>query len=401
MQGGTVLRVVITNSKMPTDSENIVAKISSNVFYKEFTFDKNDFYPEDGNKELADTVLWLEDLLFVIQVKERKPSEVKSATEENKWFKNKVLKRAKEQIGNSIDFFNKYEKIEIKNIRNHTLDISKANLNGVNKVIVYSPNSSFISTGNKSIKFYESTKSGNIHIFNLEDYLWVCKFLITPTELDEYLKFRERIYLKHKEKVINYPEQYLLGHFLNTDDESFIQEEYIETFSKLIDDIEDFDVSGILTNFLEKIRIESQRTSQDYYSILTEIAILKRYELIEFKKRFTQMIDDVKSSKFSMPYRFTISRTGCGFVFIPLLQDKVEYWENALLNFTQIYKYKRRLNKCLGVITFKTDEFFDINWALIKNDWSFNNELDEAVKNESEFYGKEEFMQAERYRIKE
>lgn len=58
---------------MPTDSENLVAGISSNVFYKEFTFDKNDFYPEDGKKELADTVLWLDDLLFIIQVKERKP----------------------------------------------------------------------------------------------------------------------------------------------------------------------------------------------------------------------------------------------------------------------------------------------------------------------------------------
>lgn len=386
---------------MPTDSENIVAKISSNVFYKEFTFDKNDFYPEDGKKELADTVLWLDDLLFVIQVKERKTSEVKSATEENKWFKNKVLKKAKEQIANSIDFLSRYEKIEIKNIRNHTVDISNVQINGVNKVIIYLPNSSLISSENRAMKFYESAKTGNIHIFNLEDYLWVCKFLITPTELDEYLKFRERIYLKHKETVIKYPEQYLLGHFLNTDDESVIQEEYIETFSKVMDNTEEFDVSGILDNFLDKIRVESQKTSQDYYSILTEIANLKRYELIEFKKRFRQMIDDVKSSDFSMPYRFTISRTGCGFVFIPLLQDKAKYWENALLNFTEIYKYKRRLNKCLGITTFKVGDFFDINWALIKNNWSFNKELEEAVKKESEFYGNGKYMKTDRYRMKE
>ena len=251
----------------------------------------------------------------------------------------------------------KYEKLEIKNIRNHTLDISKVKINGINKVIIYLPNSSLISPENKSLKFYESTKTGNIHIFNLEDYLWVCKFLITPTELDEYLKFRERIYLKHKEKIAKYLEQYLLGHFLNTTDDSFIQEKYIETFSKLIDDTEDFDMSGILNNFLEKIRIKSQRKSQHYYSILTEIAKLKRYELIEFKKRYRQMIDDVKSSNFSMPYRFTISRTGCGFVFIPLLKDKSDYWENALRNFTEIYKYKRKLNKCLGVTTFKVGEF--------------------------------------------
>lgn len=341
---------------MTTESENIVAKISSNVFYKEFTFDKNDFYPEDGKKELADTVLWLGDLLFIIQVKERNPNEIKSEAEENAWFDNKVLKKAKEQIANSIEYLNRYTEIKIKNIRNHSIDISKANKIGINKVIVYMPNNSPISDEKRSMKFYESKKSGNIHIFNIEDYLWVCKFLITPTELDEYLKFRERIYLKHKEIITAFPEQYILGHFLNTEDESNIQEEHIETFSKLVDDVDDFDVSGVLNNFLEKIRIEEQKESKDYYSILTEIASLKRYELLEFKKRFKQIIEDVKSSNFSMPYRFTISRTGCGFVFIPLLQDKIEYWENALLNFTTIYKYKRQLNKCLGVLTYKTGD---------------------------------------------
>lgn len=385
---------------MTTQSENIVSKISSNVFFKEFTFDKNDFYPEDGKKELADTVLWLGDLLFIIQIKERNPSEIKSEVEENKWFENTVLKKAKGQIANSIKYLNKYDEIKIKNGRNHSIDISKANKIGINKVIVYMPNNSPISIEKRSVKFYESSKSGNIHIFNVEDYLWVCKFLITPTELDEYLKFRERIYLKHKELITIYPEQYILGHFLKTDDATVIQEEHIETFSKLVDDVEDYDVSGILNSFLEKIRIEEHKESKYYYSILTEIASLKRYELKEFKKRFRQIIEDVKSQNFALPYRFTISRTGCGFVFIPLLQDKIEHWENALLNFTEMYKYKRQLNKCLGVLIYKTVEYFEINWAFIKEDWSYNKELEEAVENEAEFYGKGKFKQVERYKIK-
>lgn len=385
---------------MTTESENIVSKISSNVFYKEFTFDKNDFYPEDGKKELADTVLWLGDLLFIIQVKERNPKEIKSEIEENKWFDNTVIKKAKGQIANSMEYLNKYSEVKIRNIRGHSIDISKANKIGINKIIVYVLNNSRISNEKRLMKFYESKKSGNIHIFNVEDYLWVCKFLITPAELDEYLKFRERIYLKHKELITLYPEQYIIGHFLNTDNESLIQEEHIEAFKKLVDDVEDFDVSGILDNFLEKIRIEEQKESKDYYSILTEIASLKRYELIEFKKRFRQIIEDVKSSNFSLPYRFTISRTGCGFVFIPLLQEKVKYWENALYNFTEIYKYKRHLDKCLGVLTYKTGEYFEINWAFIKEVWSYNKELEEAVKKETEFYGEGDIKQVERYKLK-
>src|SRR5690625_4075820 len=103
---------------MTTESENIVAKISSNLFYKEFTFDKNDFYPEDGKKELADTVLWLGDLLFIIKVKERNPNKIKSEVEENAWFDNKFLKKAKEQIANSIEYLINYKELKIKNIRN-------------------------------------------------------------------------------------------------------------------------------------------------------------------------------------------------------------------------------------------------------------------------------------------
>lgn len=385
---------------MATESENIVTKISSNVFYKEFTFDKNEFYPEDGQKELADTILWLGDLLFIIQVKERTQTEIKSEIEEDKWFENTILRKAKNQIVNSIEYLNKYKEIKIKNVRNHSVDISKANIIGINKVIVYMSNGSPISREYKSMKFYESAKSGNIHIFSIEDYLLVCKLLITPTELDEYLKFRERIYIKHKKLITLYPEQYILGHFLNTDDESLIQEKYMDTFSKLSDDVKDFDVFVILNNFLEKVRTDGQKQPKDYYSIVAEIASLKRYELVEFKKRFIQIIKDVKSSEFSMPYRFTVPRTGCGFVFIPLPQDKVEHWENALLNYTEIYKYKRQLNKCLGVVIYKVKEYFDINWTFIEADWSYNAGLEEFLKKEPESYEEGEFKQIERYKLK-
>lgn len=80
---------------MQTESEDLVTRISSNVFYKEFTFHKNNFITPRGQKELADNVLWIDDLLFLIQVKERNASEVKTTVEENKWFENTVLKKAK------------------------------------------------------------------------------------------------------------------------------------------------------------------------------------------------------------------------------------------------------------------------------------------------------------------
>lgn len=103
----------------------------------------------------------------------------------------------------------------------------------------------------------------------------------------------------------------------------------------------------------------------------------------------------------SLAVQISISRTGCGFIFVPLVADKASYWENALLNFTEIYKYKRSLNKCLGVVAFKTGDYFDLHWAYIQSDWQYNEELEVAVKQSDEFYAKGEFKEVDRYKFRE
>lgn len=376
--------------------EKLITLINTNVFFKEFTFDKNDFYPDDGKKELADNVIWLDELLFVIQTKERDSAKAQKSTDA--WFKNKILKKAKKQIKDTIQYLKQYDSIKITNRRNQSIDISKVNQGGINKIIIYKPDE-YLSEENRNIKFYESQDEGNIHIFHFEDYFHICKYLITPMELEQYLKFRERIYLRHKEIIKVYPEQYILGHFLNTEDETTIKEEYIETLLKMRDDKDDFDMSFIIDDFKEKIIEDSQKNSLEYYSIIKEIAKLKRYELFEFKKRFQLIIEDVKLNRVFQPRRFTMTSTKCGFVFISLLSDKIQYWENGLLNFTMIYKYKRKLNKCLGVIIFKKGECFDIKWAFINEAWKYNSKLEEAVKRESEFYKKVEYKEIIRYKF--
>ncbi len=377
-------------------SEDLISSINENVFYKEFTFDKNEFYPSDGKKELADNVLWLDEILFVIQIKER--DSLKSVSSADAWFKNKVLKKAKEQIKDTLKYLQQHDSIPIANRRGQFVDISKVDKQGINKVIVYKIDVT-LSEENRNAKFYKSQDVGYIHLFHAEDYYWICKYLITPTELDEYLKFRERIYSKHKEIIRVFPEQYILGHFLNTDDETFIKPEYIEVLTKMKDDIEEFDMSGIIESFKDRIRIESQKNSTEYHLIIKEIAKLKRYELLEFKKRFQLIVEDVKKNRFSPPRRFTSTRTGCGFVFISLLDENINNWENGLKNFTLIYKYKRKLKKCLGVIVFKKGEYLDFNWAFIEEDWIYDVALEKAVKQEEEFYNPSQKIVIDRYRF--
>ena len=320
-----------------TKSECTVTLINESVFYREFTFDKNKFYPEDGAKELADNVMMLDDLLFIIQVKERSLDRFTESTD--KWFANKVLKDAKKQIGSTLKYLNKYDQISIKNRQDQTIAIPNVNITKINKIIIYEANET-LKDEYVLMKFYESGVSGSIHLFNIEDYNYICKYLITPTELDEYLKFRERIYLNDKEKLKPFSEKYILCHFFNTAEDLCIKEEYLDTLSRLVEDTERFDVAFFLNNFFNKMYVEEQKEAMDYHTILKEIVSLKRYELLEFKKRFKQIFEDIKYKRFSMPYRFASYRLNCGFVFIPLLDDKVECWQNILQNSMEKFKYK-------------------------------------------------------------
>ncbi|MFC5683951.1 hypothetical protein ACYE2N_02320 [Flavobacterium sp. MAHUQ-51] len=339
----------------------------------------------------------LDDLLFIIQIKERNFTESKTNTDN--WFKNKVLKKGKEQIRDTLEYLISYDEILIKNRRNQTINITKINTTEINKIIIYHADEK-LKKEYKFMKFYESSINGNIHIFNIEDYHWICKYLITPTELDEYLKFRERIYFKHKLLMNNCPEQYLLGHFLNTEDVSFIKPEYIHTLTNLKEDVDEFDMSNFLDAFSNNIIRSEHKESIEYHSIIKQISKLKRYELLEFKTRFLKTIEDCKLEERKLPYRFASLRTSCGFVFIPVNKVDHKKWEIMLKNITELFKYKHRLQNCIGITISKKGEFIDINWGLISFEWESNSELEELIKKEKKLLGAPEYKELERYKKK-
>ncbi|SEC66742.1 hypothetical protein SAMN04489761_3448 [Tenacibaculum sp. MAR_2009_124] len=379
-------------------SEQLVTEINTQVFFREFTFSKNEFYPEDGKKELADNILILDNLLFIIEIKERNLEKAKESTEN--WFKNKVLNKAKKQIKKTSKYLKKYDIIPIKNGRNQTIDISKVEIQDINNLIIYKCDSK-LNEEYKKLKFYESKTDGLIHIFNINDYSNICKYLITPSELDEYLKFREQLFLKHRSFVNGCEEEYIIAHFINNDNTDLINLDYLYNISEFYSDLNSFWISDFIESFQDKIRVQEQQQSNDYHVLITEIAKLKRYELSQFKKRFLTMIEIAKKNEFSMPFRFYIKRTDCAFVFLPLTKDFSTNWEKALINFTEIYKYQRKATKAVGVVCFKQDNFIDINWTMFKNKWQFNQELNELVLKEFEHYGKGEIFKTPRYKFKE
>jgi hypothetical protein len=368
-----------------TNSESIISKINSNVFFKEFTFSKNDFKALDTNQKLefADNVVWLDELLFIYQVKEREPN---SKNSDIKWFENKILKKAVKQIKSTLTYISAYPEIFIENEKGHKLDITKAKeCTDPKKIIVYLPPDNFPES-KRHLKFYESADVGLIHLFHSEDYYWVCKYLITPAEIEEYLNFRKDLFLFDKKKSNALAEQYFLAHFLETLDADHFEPAYLENLENLEPDIEQFDVSHIINNFSKNITLINHQT--EYYPIIQEVAKLNRSELSEFKKRMSLSIENSESEEIIIPYRIYFPATDCGFVFIPLHSKNTQHWKTALYNFTMLHKYDVKATKCIGVVIVRDQkdlEYFEFYWQSVNEKWVYEEELERALTDDFPF----------------
>ena len=367
------------------NSEKFISAINSNIFFREFTFSKNQFMVDHGKEqlELADNFIWLDDILFIIQIKERNK---KGKSSEIKWFENKVLKKAVHQIKNSIKYLYKFKNIIIVNEKGHEFNVAEAKNITPQKLIIYTPGNNFPQE-KRFQKFYISKEVGYIHLFHSEDYLWICNYLITPFEINEYLSFRKQLYCKHQTILDAFPEQYVLGHYIETINIDHINPKYVENIKNMKNDIEEFDISNIISNFQSKIY--HKHNNRDYYQIIKELAKLHRAELREFKKRYLKAIEKSEDLEFTMPYRMTSLNSNCGFVFIPLHVKYLKNWKNAIMNLTKAHKYDQQLDKCIGIILCHNvkEKHYEINWLYLENPWVFNPEVEQILKENFPFRG--------------
>jgi hypothetical protein len=364
--------------------EDNIAALNEAFFFREFTFAKNTFRPTPQNEfEFADNILWIDDLLVVFQIKERHAPGETTVEAEEKWFTNNVIGEAKRQIRNTLDYLKTCHRIHLENQRGHAFDLATANLKDLHKVIIYLPHS-LLPQKCLSRKYYRSSTAGIIHLLPAHDYLGLCKTLITPTELADYLKFREELINNWEKTVLDVPEQALVGQYLVGDSSIAPNEKFLEAFRTLKQDDADWNISGIIRIFADRITTENPVT--DYYPIVTEVAKLKRSELREFKTRLVLSMQKAEKNELAQPFRIAFPRTGCGFVFIPVTKDLVKIRINGLKNLTLAHKYDLKLEKCLGVsVASDGGDWFLIDWCFIQAPWEPDQEIDRFLKNNNPF----------------
>ena len=364
--------------------EGDIASLNEHFFFEEFTYSTNTFRPSASTElELADSIIWLDDMLVIFQLKERDKISKTSPEKEAKWFDKKVIGLGTKQVRDSVKYLDVHRNILLQNHRGHQFELRSDGIASMHKVICYLGNSRLPEACRRK-KFHLNRTAGVIHVIAAQDYLGAVRTVLTPFELSEYLAFRQELIEKWDDAVSSVPEPALVGQYLEGDANKKPNLELLDVLTALEHRADEWDMSGIIKQFAERMTIDRHFT--EYYAILKELAKLKRNELREYKTRFRLSMEKCRSGGFTLPYRMASPRTNCGFVFIPLTEDVVEVRKQGLMNLTLACKYDLKLPKCVGASFYPEDGgWFSVEWCYMAHPWRYEEELERELKRNSPF----------------
>ncbi|CAM4282441.1 hypothetical protein [Corallococcus exiguus] len=380
--------------------ESFLELTNANLFLKEFSFAQNNFSPQpEKSLELADHIVWIKDQIIIYQLKERIPDGPMSAETEIRWFQNKVLKKAKTQVRDTLNYLNSYPNIAIKNQRNHSFTISKDQVTQIAKIILYAvpydPPQEFRDT-----KHLESSTSGFIHIINVLDYIGICQSLITPAEIWEYFDFRETVIRKWPERASRIKEQALVGQFLSGELDFWPEAHYESYLTSHSNDLESFNIMPFLNGLQERLTpVQGAAQGEfDYYKILREFAQLNRADLRALKERLLWCLKTCQSGEMTKPSRIAVPRTNCGFVFIPVPAEFRNDPLSGMIAITRAAKYEDKMAREVGTAISYNKPYFDMLHCFLEFPWATDPELEQEMR-ESPILRTARFEIAQRYKF--
>jgi len=371
--------------------DKFIEQINNSRFLPEFMFVGQKVKVPEGEIEFADCAISFDDKVAIYQLKQRDKSSIKDSENEYKWFESKVINRAKQQIKDSVRFFNYRNDITLENLRGHKINLKSGSISETYKIIIYE-HSTVIAL---NLKHYKSSTVGFIHIFDSEDYNLVCEVLNTPAEIFEYLAFREK-FVECSKIIHPVTEKCILGVFLqfpSVDD--LLTQMGEEGFDALVVDLEgnvdnlivsnDYEIGYILESFSEKLYTDSgEQTS--YYKILTEVAKLNRTGRRAFKERWEKCSRHViEKGDFILPFRIICPSSKCGFIFVPIEAENFVHRKNILANIINLNMYDTKIDKCVGIIFCYQKPDVYVDYGFIEMPWEYNAKLEEMLKEDTLF----------------
>lgn len=363
-----------------TTLEARAADLHQRHFLREFTYSQSTFCPKPNEElELADSLIVIGVKCIIYQMKERAKVGELLPTKEARWFSQKVIGIGVNQINDTKKYLNDNKEIELYNDIGHKKILKTDEIEISHNVIVYSPSKS-LPYGCRWKKFHMSKRVGFVHLFPEDVYVLCANLLITPVEILNYLDFRQKIVEKWPAETSALSEECLLGQYINDSIDACPSPRFISILEKLENKTEEWDMSGILSTFHDRMMSEYRDT--DYYPILQELAMLSRSELIQFRQRFMLAIEKSQKDEFTIPYRLSVPRTDCSFIVIPVTRELFKDQARALENFTLLHKYEMKTQKGIGVtIADDANGYFTALWMYINSPWEREEVFEDIIKN--------------------
>lgn len=364
--------------------EEFVGQINGSVFFREFAISSSVVrMPGVGEIEVADHLVLLEPYVLAFQIKERDPDAAQGLRDVSAWFRNKVQRKGVRQLRNTLKFLEEHTGTHLTNDRGHRVTVFDPRRQDLSALVIYRVDEP---AGFAPPRSYNSRHAGFVHFMSARDYFNVCHLFVTPTEVIDYLAFRERLLCAFPQQASAVSEAALAGQFLLEVDGA-PAERYSGALSALREAREHWDLSYVTDNLGDQImyRAGDDRSDTSHYRILSELAKLSRSELAALKERFRFALEAVREDRFVPPYRFAVPRTDCGFMVVAALPEMHATLETGLGNLSAGSKYAFRTTKHVGLAVARRDGYIDLLWLYLESPWRHDEEIERLLRESNPF----------------
>ncbi len=360
-------------------AEDILAFNNSSVFLKEFTFRNTRFTPSGSTEvEFCDGAIWLADLLVLFQVKSRNiDTKAHSEDTERNWFEKKISKQAVNQMVDTISYLDQQHCLPFFNERGQRIDLSQAKTLSPIKIAIH--DNEILPEDIRHRKGRLSKRIGFVHFLSLRDYRNICLTFHTPMEIADYFRFRQQM-CEEVTNINDVSEMAVVGKYISdTDQDKSIDDEHELYVVRMIDDRDDFNINQLLDRFLANM--QENKNDTQYHAILTELALLRRGELKEFRRRFEWMLEQSSKPGLYDPCKLRPLAQNCSFVFIPLPDSQVGLSDKFLEKYTYACKHLFQTQRCLGMVALQhnSPDTSYVKWLHLDFEWEFNADVEKLI----------------------
>jgi hypothetical protein len=354
------------------------AQQQANVFLKAFSFPTVQLpRSSEDAAELADSVMLMNNIGFIYQLREHDQKAETKQGDLEKWVANNVVKKGGKQVQNTRDLLGSYAGLSLVNHFGHRVFLGRRETADLVSMIIYRVPAKFRAF--RAARFKKGRNGGFVHVLRDVDYFRICQHFVTPTELLDYFGFRRDILIDWDAAAEAVSEEALIGQYLSEDYVSAPNPKF-EKAARSRGGPTACEFSFVMETLDAKIAAQhDEYADTECYEILTELALLGRYELKALKQELRLALEAVRANRFELPFRIAAGSTECGFLVVPVTREFHDRAVDALESLSLASKHELDLPRQIGIGMWRNNEFVDIEWIFMDGPNPPNPKLDSRL----------------------